>query len=281
MDSPVINSVLTNALLVIAALSYLLGSVLGYRKLTRQDDTDSGARWVAAALALGTLVQGIYIAYVWFVPTYPDVSWINVLSASAWFVNLVVLLSLFTRQPLLEAVLVAMPFAAIAVILQLVGLREATPLTTISTATRIHMLSAVMAFSLLSIAAAYAALILILDRGLRTQELSPLLRSLPALTTLERLLFRLIAMGFLLLSVALLTGFIFVDDLFAQRLIHKTVLSIIAWVLFLALLLGRWRFGWRGRTAVILTLSGVAFLMLAYFGSKLVLEGILGDNWQV
>jgi ABC-type uncharacterized transport system permease subunit len=89
------------------------------------------------------------------------------------------------------------------------------------------------------------------------------------------LLFRVIAAGFALLTLTLLTGALFVGNLFGQHLVHKTVLSIVAWLVFGVLLYGRWRFGWRGRRAVNLTLIGMAVLVLAFFGSKFVLELIL------
>jgi ABC-type uncharacterized transport system permease subunit len=88
-------------------------------------------------------------------------------------------------------------------------------------------------------------------------------------------MFRVIAAGFVLLTLTLLSGVLFVDDLFAQHLVHKTVLSIAAWIVFGILLFGRWRWGWRGRRAVRLTLAGMAILLLAFFGSKFVLEVIL------
>jgi len=89
------------------------------------------------------------------------------------------------------------------------------------------------------------------------------------------MLFELIWLGFILLSVSMIAGFLYVDDLFAQDLVHKTVLTIMAWFLFSILLWGRYQLGWRSQTAVRFTLSGFALLMLAYFGSKLVLEVIL------
>lgn len=92
---------------------------------------------------------------------------------------------------------------------------------------------------------------------------------------MESLLFQLITVGFILLSVTLISGFFFLEDLFAQHVAHKTLLSLIAWCVFGVLLWGRWRFGWRGQTAIRWTLSGFGFLVLAFFGSKLVLELIL------
>ena len=92
---------------------------------------------------------------------------------------------------------------------------------------------------------------------------------------METLLFEMIGTGFVLLTLALASGFAFLEDMFAQHLVHKTVLSILGWVVFGTLLLGRHRYGWRGRTAIIWTLSGYVMLILAYFGSKAVLELIL------
>jgi ABC-type uncharacterized transport system permease subunit len=92
---------------------------------------------------------------------------------------------------------------------------------------------------------------------------------------METLLFQMIGGGFIALSFSLLSGIMFLDDVFAQQLVHKTVLSIAAWAVFGVLLWGRWRHGWRGRTAIRWTLSGFAALVLSYFGSKLVLELIL------
>jgi len=140
---------------------------------------------------------------------------------------------------------------------------------------KLHVTVALLAFSVLSIAAVLAILLAVQERALRHRQLGPWLRSLPPLTLTETLLFRLIAAGFLLLTLTLLTGILFVDNLFGQHLVHKTVLSIIAWLVFGALLFGRWRYGWRGRSAVNLTLVGMGVLLLAFFGTKAVLELVL------
>ena len=97
---------------------------------------------------------------------------------------------------------------------------------------------------------------------------------------MESLLFKLITTGFLLLSVSLISGLLFINDIFAQHLLHKTVLSIMAWLVFGLLLWGRGRYGWRGSLAVRMTLAGIVLLLLGYFGSKLVLEVFLGRSWS-
>jgi ABC-type uncharacterized transport system permease subunit len=141
---------------------------------------------------------------------------------------------------------------------------------------QLHALLALLAYAALALAAVLALMLWAQERMLRQRRLDhPLLRLLPPLTELEELLFRTIGAGFLLLTLALVTGVVFVEDLFAQHLAHKTILSALSWLVFGALLFGRLRFGWRGRRAVQLTLSAMALLVLAFFGSKFVLEVLL------
>jgi ABC-type uncharacterized transport system permease subunit len=92
---------------------------------------------------------------------------------------------------------------------------------------------------------------------------------------MEKMLFEIILIGFITLTISLGSGLIFLENMFTQHLAHKTILSIIAWAVFLTLLIGHWKLGWRGKTAIRWTLSGFVSLMLAYFGSKFVLEIIL------
>ena len=98
---------------------------------------------------------------------------------------------------------------------------------------------------------------------------------------LEELLVHLIRVGFAVLTFSLVTGLVFIEDLFGQHLAHKTILSIFAWLIFALLLWGRWKRGWRGQVAVRMTLAGIAVLLLSYFGSKLVLEVILERSWHI
>jgi ABC-type uncharacterized transport system permease subunit len=142
-----------------------------------------------------------------------------------------------------------------------------------------HILLSLAAAALLFAAAVTAILLIFLDRRLRGRRISALPSALPPLDALERIMFRLIGAGFGFLTLALFTGFVFVTNLFTQNLVQKTVLSLIAWLLFGVLLIGRRRFGWRGRSAVQWTLSGFAVLAVAYFGVKFVLEYVYGRHW--
>ncbi|MDE2304288.1 MAG: cytochrome c biogenesis protein CcsA [Gammaproteobacteria bacterium] len=142
-----------------------------------------------------------------------------------------------------------------------------------------HILLSMAAAALLFAAVVTASMLVLLDRRLRTGRIADLPGLLPPIDVLEKVMFRLIGAGFALLTLSLFTGFVFVTNLFEQHLVHKTVLSLIAWVVFGTLIFGRLRYGWRGRAAVRFTLFGFATLTLAYFGSKFVLEDLLGRHW--
>lgn len=137
---------------------------------------------------------------------------------------------------------------------------------------QLHAALALLAYATLAVAAVLAVTLALQERALRRREFGPWLRALPPLVQFETLLFRTIAVGFALLSATLLTGLLFVQDLLAQHLVHKTVLSVLSWVAFGTLLLGRRRYGWRGAKAVRWTLAAMVLLVLAYFGTKFVLE---------
>ena len=141
---------------------------------------------------------------------------------------------------------------------------------------RLHLLLAMLAYSLFTIAILHAVLMAVAERRLHRKE-GGALGALPPLLTLERLLFRLIGAAFLLLTLTLATGLAFSETLFgrALRFDHKTVFGVLSWLTFGMLLAGRWLYGWRGRTALRWTLSGFLLLILAYVGSRFVLEVLL------
>jgi ABC-type uncharacterized transport system permease subunit len=231
---------------------------------------------LTTAAALLHLLQQ---AGVWLGPA-AAISILNVFSLCALATVLLLLGSLVSARPLFDAGLLALPLAGLAVLLEWLTQAPTTVPATAAPSVAVHVFSSVIAFGVLSVAGVYALLASLIDRFLRAHHLNRLVRSLPPLEVLEGLLFQLILAGFILLTISLATGLIFVEELFAQHLAHKTVLSILAWLVFGTLLWGRRFRGWRGRLAVRLTLAGVALLLLSYFGSKLVLEVVLGRSWQ-
>jgi ABC-type uncharacterized transport system permease subunit len=179
------------------------------------------------------------------------------------------------NKPVEKLGIVVFPIAAIMIALELNLPEKPHLLHTHNWQMSTHILTSIIAFSLLNIAALQAVLLAIQDQQLKSHPPKRLIQSLPSLQTMETLLFQMLGTGLFFLSISLVSGFIFIEDLFAQHLVHKTVLSIIAWIIFSSLLIGRFRYGWRGKTAVRWTLTGFFLLLLAYFGSKLVLEIIL------
>ncbi|MBV8680622.1 MAG: cytochrome c biogenesis protein CcsA [Aquitalea sp.] len=141
----------------------------------------------------------------------------------------------------------------------------------------LHVLVSIVAYSLFAIAALLSLLMLFVEKALHNKRWLSLVRQLPPLLSLEKMMFQVIGIGFLLLTLSLLTGIVFSEEIFgkAVSLSHKTVFSVISWLLFAALLLGRKFKGWRGKIAIRWTLAGFAALLLAYIGSKIVLELVL------
>jgi ABC-type uncharacterized transport system permease subunit len=142
-----------------------------------------------------------------------------------------------------------------------------------------HVAMATTAFAFLTIGAVLAVAQVVVARKLRSRQPLGWLKILTPIESVESGCFHSIRAGFAVLTLALVTGAFFVDNLFAQHLVHKVVLAIIAWIVFGILLFGRWRFGWRGRQALRWTLAGYVLLGLSYFGSKLILENVLGKHW--
>jgi len=144
---------------------------------------------------------------------------------------------------------------------------------------RVHIVIALLAYGLFTIAALHAFLMALLERRLRSGEVPPLLQGLPPLLSMESLLFRMLWVAFALLTLTLVSGVFFSEVLFERALTradgHKFLFAFIAWLIFAALLAGRHVYGWRGRKAVRWTLTGFGMLLLAYFGTKVVLELIL------
>lgn len=196
------------------------------------------------------------------------------LSLLAWVVVLLLMASSITK-PVENLGIVLMPVSAILLVLSWRGATTHILPQDAGLPLAIHVLLSLLAYGLLTLASGQAVLLAVQDRKLHKHHPGGFVRALPPLQSMETLLFQLIAVGFILLTAALASGFFFVDNLFAQHLVHKTVLSIIAWMVFAGLLWGRYRYGWRGRKALRWTLIGFSVLMLAYLGSKAVLELIL------
>ncbi len=264
-------SLQADILLWMAAIGYLLAAWMIWHTLSRDEHHTLPA---AILSTVGLLAQGWYHLGPVFAGQPMNFAFFHALSLISGTLVLLWLLALF-RPAMRSLGTVLLPYAAITAML-LAWLHDPAQVTEPqSWQLELHAAIAVLAYASLSLAAIQAVLLWLLDWLLRQPRYLPLASRLPPLEAMDKLLFRIVAVGFLLLSLTLLSGILFVDDLFAQHLVHKTVLSALAWVVFGTLLLGRVFRGWRGRVAVHWTLAGMSLLVLAYFGSKLVIELIL------
>lgn len=189
----------------------------------------------------------------------------------SWLV-VAILLAMNLAKPVASLFLGAYPLASLTVVFALLTHTPPRFIQRDDWGILSHIALSVTAYSLFTLAAGQALLLYFQNRQLKHNYNSPLVRNLPPLQTMESLLFELLWAGVILLVLAIVTGALFVSDLFAQDLAHKTVFSLISLGVFAALLIGRQTQGWRGITASRWTLAGCALLMLAYYGSKFVLE---------
>lgn len=203
-----------------------------------------------------------------------NLSLLMTLSIVAWFMAFIAMIFGFRTSTVAHPGIVIYPVVMITLVIKASLPSEQTvPLS--DPALEWHILLSLAAYSLFTLAAIQAIIVSFQEKQLRQHKLNGIFRKLPPLQTMENGLFQLISTGFSLLSIGLITGAIFIEDLFAQHLVHKTVLSLIAWCVFATLLWGRHKHGWRGMTAVKWTIIGFIFLVMAYLGTKLVLEFIL------
>ncbi len=198
------------------------------------------------------------------------------LSMASWLMACVALF--YSRSTIaIQPGLVIYPLVMISLVLK-ASFPSHTTIMSVDPALEWHILLSLASYSLLTLSAIQALLLALQEKQLRQHNITGLLRKLPPLESMEKGLFQLLTTGFILLTIGLMTGVLFIEDLFAQHIVHKTILSIIAWCIFATLLWGRFYHGWRSITAVRWTLVGFVFLVLAYFGSQFVLEFILASS---
>ena len=265
-----------HTLLAAAAILFYLSATgaIGLR-LFRTGNSWVPSRDVAQSLGFAGLIMHTWI--LWdsiFSHNGMNLAFFNALALTSWTVIALLLISSLTK-PVDNLGLILLPVAALTVGLEARFGEVAFMSPEAGWPLKIHVLLSMLAYSLLTLGAVQSVLLAIQDHQLRSRQPGGFVRGLPPLQTMESLLFEMIAAGFILLTLALISGFAFLQNMFAQHLVHKTVLSTLAWLVFGGLLLGRFRYGWRGRTAIIWTLSGFVILILAYFGSKAVLELML------
>lgn len=203
-----------------------------------------------------------------------QMSLLNSISVCVWMTIAVILCSALTK-PLHNLFMFFMPAAAILLILGLVTPQLAQP-KAYSAGMLIHIFGSLLAYSVMIVTTLQAILVNIQSNHLHRHQVNNRISSiLPPLQSMERLMFEWLLIGFVLLTIAMVTGGMYVDNLLAQHLIHKTVLTLISWGFFATLIFGHFYLGWRGQRASRLIYLGFGFLLVAFMGSKFVLEYVV------
>lgn len=188
-----------------------------------------------------------------------------------WVINVLVLIS-GLKKPLYSLFLFLFPLSMVAIWSAMVN---DSPVKPVDPALVFHIVLALLAYGLLTIATLQALLLSFQDHQLKHKHATGVVQLLPPLQTMESLMFELVGAGEALLTLLIISGLLYTHDLIAQNQAHTVAFSIIAWVIYAVLLWGRHRLGWRGKIAVRWTLGGFVALMLAYFGTQLVYQVVL------
>lgn len=256
---------------VAAGLCYLLGTIIVAKRLGQAGEAAALTTWI---LTPGVVLHGL-VAY-WVIVTPEG---INLgIHAAALLVTWVMVAFVFLaawRLPVTSLFVLVLPIAMLALILGMLTGPPGPARLELSSALFVHVLTSIVAYSVLFMAACQSLVLAVQERNLRAHQGIALIRLLPPLETMEALLFGMLWTGIALLTISIATGFAFLEDMFAQQVVHHTVLACAAWLTYAVLLGGRQLYGWRGTTAVRWTLLAFALLLLGYFGSKFVLEIVL------
>ncbi|MFP5349657.1 MAG: inner membrane protein YpjD [Gammaproteobacteria bacterium] len=268
---------MTNPLLnFLAAALYLAAAIVIGRELWRGQAT-AGAKRLALILTLGGVVLHAALLYT----NVRAVGGLNLALAGAfasvaWVVAVLYALTSLSR-PVENLGVIVLPLTALTVLIEWWWPSAAG--TRLSSAPQaLHIVISILAYSLLCLAAVQSLMLLAQENQLRNKHTQGFIRALPPMQTMEQIMFQMIGLGFALLTLTLISGVFFSERVFGTpfALTHHIILAALGWAVYAALLIGRWRLGWRGRTAVRWTLGGFALLVLAYFGSKFVLQVVLG-----
>lgn len=252
---------------ILAAALYLASTALIVRYFRKSEVPDK-PKTIIILVGSALFLQALTIANFWSGAGI-IFGLANSIIFAAW---LIVLLLILSPTSIALGVLVY-PLAAISLIFSVIFPDTTAKIIPLNIA--IHALFSITAYAIFALSVCQSVLLNIQINYLHQGKINTFINNLPPLQTMESELFRNLKIGVFLLSLSLISGFFFIDDFFAQHLIHKTTLSIIAWLIFTAVIIGRKLFGWRGKQTIIKTQIAFAFLILSYFGSKFVLERLL------
>lgn len=234
-------------------------------------------RWERIAIAAALTIQGLGLHDGLFATGALRFSFSLALSLMLWLAVLIYWLESFqSRMDGMQPMV--LPLAAISAILPVIFPQTHEIGHANAFGFKVHFLTAMLAYSLFTLSAMHALFMGFVEQKLHRRALNKHQASLPSILSMEALLFRMIGVAFLLLTLTLISGSLFSEQIFGKALVfdHKTLFAFASWMIFAALLFGRIKYGWRGRIALRWTLAGFLLLILAYIGSRFVSEVLLG-----
>ncbi len=252
-------------------IAYLTAATLLARYFTKNEIEHKYQQTTSLLISFAIIAQALNFTDFWVVEGI-IFGLANSASFVAWLIAILLFLSSISK-PVHALGILVYPLAAFTLIFSIYFPDTTTKVIPISLAS--HVFLSITAYALLALSVCQSVLLKIQEQHLHARKINGFINKLPPLQTMENLLFQSLRIGFYLLTLSLITGFVFIEDFFAQHLIHKTVLSLIAWIIFAVLVFGRKIFGWRGKQAITSIQVGFGILVLAYFGSKFVLERLL------
>lgn len=264
---------------VLAAVLYLAAAFGIYKSF--QAETPTNTFWIRPVILAGLMIQAFLIYEALFTHGTPHFGMALALSITLFTCTLLLLIETFFSK-ISGMLIFVLPLAAVGMLLPLI--LPGTPLgpETATFSFRMHLLLAILAYSLMTMALVQAILLAAAHNTLHQKKLSDepkegtvsLFERMPSVIEMEKILFRLIWAGFIVLTVAIVFGLVYSQDIFGQafRFDHKTIVTFMSWLIFGILLLGHHFMGWRGKFAARWTVIGFTLLMISYIGVRFVQE---------
>lgn len=264
------------SLYLVTFFAYAALAVYFWREQSAGRGDDLGRGVICHAVLLPLALHGYLLYETLFIQGQMNFGLVYSLSLILWLTMLVYWLARFF-YPIASLQTLVLPLAAVGALLPALFPAAHMQPETKSLVFEAHIIVAMLAYSLFTIAVLHAGLMSLVEKRLHHAILPKALQNLPPLLTMETLLFRIIVAGFALLTLTLISGMVFSEELFGKpwQLSHKMLFGFVSWSVFAGLLGGHYFYGWRGRTAIRWTVSGFVFLLLAYVGSKFVMEVFL------
>ncbi|RBW47057.1 inner membrane protein YpjD [Psychromonas sp. B3M02] len=261
-------------LAIISIVFYVLSGVLASRQLFSCNPNPTFSMPMISLSSIALLTHAVWLYQHIFLVNGQNLPILNVLSLATF---VIALLSFAMSKKVNTGVLLPVVYGFNAINFIVVMFLPSHYITHLENHPQlgIHIILAILAYAIMTIASLFALQLAYVDHRLKKHKTLLCKVNLPPLMTLEKSLFQLIFIGFILLTGTLLTGFIFIEDMFESENGHKALLTMIAWVVYAVLLWGRYKNGWRGRLVIYITIAGSSLLTLAYFGSRIVREIIL------